>query len=240
MHSFYERSFGDIFKETRAAKKISIAEAQAETRVRRKFLEAIEEENFSFLPNIVAAKGFIRIYSDYLGLDSKSLIEKFLNIVNRQEIFNRKDGARWVLLDFSKTGGIFQLKYALPVFPVLFIALIFYYSFGHFKKPVENKNLSPLVVEAPKEEFVTKKVASATENVLLSADFVDKTWISVELDGKEAFTGIVGRGQKMFWEAENRIKIKAGNAGGVKIAVNEKSLGPLGAKGMVVEKEFSR
>lgn len=240
MDIFEEKSIGEIFKQARASRKISISRVEADIKVRRKFLEAIEDDDFSSLPNIVAAKGFIKLYSEYLGLDSKRLAEKLLNTVNKTEVLKKEEKTQCFLLDSSKPRTILSSKYAASLLPILVICFIFYFAFSYFKNSSESPPKTPVVIETKEEVSVSKKAPKPPEKILLSADFIDRTWISVELDGKEAFTGVVGRGQKMFWEADKKIKIKAGNGGGVKIALNERHLGPLGADGTVVEKEFTR
>ena len=61
----------------RAEKKISLAEAQSITKINKKFLEAMEEENFKLIPTKVAAKGFLKIYALYLGIDPKMLLDEY-------------------------------------------------------------------------------------------------------------------------------------------------------------------
>jgi len=57
--------------------RIDISEVEAQTKIRAKYLRAIENEEWDLLPGPVYAKSFLRTYSDYLGLDSRSLIDEF-------------------------------------------------------------------------------------------------------------------------------------------------------------------
>jgi len=57
--------------------RIDITEVEAQTKIRAKYLRAIENEEWDLLPGPVYAKSFLRTYSDYLGLDSRSLIDEF-------------------------------------------------------------------------------------------------------------------------------------------------------------------
>ncbi len=56
---------------------ISLADAQTATRIRTKYLQALEEGNVAALPEPVYVRGFLRAYADYLGLDGHSLVESF-------------------------------------------------------------------------------------------------------------------------------------------------------------------
>ena len=57
--------------------KIDIAEVEAATKIRAKYLRALENEEFSLLPGTTFVKTFMRTYAEYLGLDSQLLIEEY-------------------------------------------------------------------------------------------------------------------------------------------------------------------
>jgi len=68
---------GEALREARRAKGLTIAVAEEETKIRAKFLEALENEAFSVLPGRVYAKAFLRTYARYLGLDDAALAQQF-------------------------------------------------------------------------------------------------------------------------------------------------------------------
>jgi len=57
--------------------KIDISEVEAETKIRAKYLRALENEEWSLLPGSTFVKTFLRTYGDYLGLDGKILVEDY-------------------------------------------------------------------------------------------------------------------------------------------------------------------
>ncbi|MEA2439503.1 MAG: cytoskeleton protein RodZ [Thermoleophilaceae bacterium] len=57
--------------------KIDIAEVEAATKIRAKYLRALENEEFSLLPGTTFVKTFMRTYAEYLGLDAQLLIEEY-------------------------------------------------------------------------------------------------------------------------------------------------------------------
>ena len=59
--------------------RIDISEVEARTKIRAKYLRAIENEEFDLLPGPVYAKSFLRTYSDFLGLDSRMLLDEYKN-----------------------------------------------------------------------------------------------------------------------------------------------------------------
>jgi cytoskeleton protein RodZ len=57
--------------------RIDITEVEARTKIRAKYLRAIENEEWDLLPGPVYIKSFLRTYGDYLGLDSRMLVDDF-------------------------------------------------------------------------------------------------------------------------------------------------------------------
>lgn len=68
---------GSTLREARMRAHIDISEVEASTKIRAKYLRAIENEEWDLLPGAVYVKSFLRTYADYLGLDSRLLIDEF-------------------------------------------------------------------------------------------------------------------------------------------------------------------
>ena len=68
---------GSTLREARMRERIDISEVEARTKIRAKYLRAIENEEWDLLPGPVYAKSFLRTYGDFLGLDSRMLIDEF-------------------------------------------------------------------------------------------------------------------------------------------------------------------
>ncbi|MEX1195177.1 MAG: helix-turn-helix domain-containing protein [Dehalococcoidia bacterium] len=68
---------GETLRRARLDKSVTFEDAERVTRIPRKYLEALELENFGILPAPVYARGFLRSYASYLGLDPKDLMPFF-------------------------------------------------------------------------------------------------------------------------------------------------------------------
>jgi Helix-turn-helix domain len=68
---------GPTLRDARIRARIDMAEVEARTKIRAKYLRAIENEEWDLLPGPVYVKSFLRTYGDYLGLDSRMLVEEF-------------------------------------------------------------------------------------------------------------------------------------------------------------------
>ncbi len=65
------QGIGEILRKTREAKGITLDEVAETTKIRRKYLEAIEQEDFQSLPGEVYAKGFVTAYLKYLDIKER-------------------------------------------------------------------------------------------------------------------------------------------------------------------------
>jgi cytoskeleton protein RodZ len=68
---------GARLREARMHAKIDINEVEVSTKIRAKYLRAIENEEWDLLPGEVYAKSFLRTYGEFLGLDTRQLIDDF-------------------------------------------------------------------------------------------------------------------------------------------------------------------
>jgi cytoskeleton protein RodZ len=69
---------GEFFKQVRETKGLTIDEVASKTRIHPDFLRALEEGNYSKLPDQVFAKGFVRSYARSLGLDEDDAMRRFV------------------------------------------------------------------------------------------------------------------------------------------------------------------
>lgn len=68
---------GPTLRDARIRARVDMAEVEQRTKIRAKYLRAIENEEWEALPGPVYVKSFLRTYGDYLGLDSRMLVEEF-------------------------------------------------------------------------------------------------------------------------------------------------------------------
>lgn len=71
------KTVGSILKERRMHKGYSLEDVERATKIRKKFLTAIESDDYSTLPSLSYAKGFVRNYSEFLGINSGNMMAFF-------------------------------------------------------------------------------------------------------------------------------------------------------------------
>jgi hypothetical protein len=70
-------AIGMSVREARERRGLTIADVEKETRIRTKYLGALEAERFDALPARAYARAFLREYTEFLGLDSEKFLEEF-------------------------------------------------------------------------------------------------------------------------------------------------------------------
>ena len=68
---------GETLREARMRRRIDMAEVEAATKIRAKYLRALESEEWDLLPGPTFVKTFLRTYAEYLELDSRLLVEEY-------------------------------------------------------------------------------------------------------------------------------------------------------------------
>jgi hypothetical protein len=68
---------GSSLREARSRRGIELAQVERDTRIRSRYLAALEDERFEMLPAPAYARGFLRTYADYLGLDGQQFVDEY-------------------------------------------------------------------------------------------------------------------------------------------------------------------
>jgi len=68
---------GETLREARVRQRVNIEELEQSTKIRAKYLRALENEEFGLLPGPTYVKSFLRTYAEKLGLDAQLLVEEF-------------------------------------------------------------------------------------------------------------------------------------------------------------------
>lgn len=71
------KTVGSMLQSERVLKGLTLRQVELGTKIRLKFLEAIEKDDFSPMPSISYAKGFVKNYAEFLGLSSETVLAFF-------------------------------------------------------------------------------------------------------------------------------------------------------------------
>ena len=144
------KTVGSILKEARSAKHITLTQAEEATKIRMKFLQSIESDDYSGLPSLSYAKGFVKNYSEYLGLDSSMVLAFFRR--QTTEVTRLSLLPKGVSDPLNKS--IFQLtpgKFLTGILAALALIFLGYLGFQYRKL-----NQPPsLTIQSPANQLVT-------------------------------------------------------------------------------------
>jgi len=68
---------GNSLREARLRQGLDLTRAETDTKIRSKYLQALEAERFDVLPGETYVKGFLRTYAEFLGLDGQLYVDEF-------------------------------------------------------------------------------------------------------------------------------------------------------------------
>lgn len=144
------KTVGEIVRTKRLEKGLSLGDVEAATKIRKKFLEAIEENDYHILPSVAYAKGFVKNYSDFLGLPTRDVLAFF----RRQTLEIPKSSLLPASADASLRHTFFRLTparflaFLLGALTFLFLSY-FVLQYQRIKEP------PTLVLDSPKEALKT-------------------------------------------------------------------------------------
>ena len=70
-----DQTIGSILRQKREEKRLTLDQVFQAIKIRASYLQAIENDQLDALPSVAQARGFIRLYAGYLGIDPYALLE---------------------------------------------------------------------------------------------------------------------------------------------------------------------
>jgi len=250
-------SAGARLKKIRQERGLSLEDIQKKTKIHFNVLRAIEGDSISDL-SPVYLKSFIKIYCNYLGLDPKEFTgegsqqqKPVLNATIGRDIGERveKRPSSSFIKDASIKLGAMRPTAGFKkiiVFAVLAVIVIFLginlarFISARFKgRPARPQVFIPAATapkiakaKAAKAKTSAKAVKKETAQGFMLGLFArHKSWVSVKVDGKVVFHGVLAAGRSESWSAREKIELSLGDAGAVELQVNDQRFANLGRRG---------
>jgi len=205
------RTAGEILSEKRAELDYSLEQIEKETKIRKRYLEAIEKNDFTILPESTVVKGFIRNYAQYLGLPPENVLAVF-----RRDFRENKKGQiipRGMVEPLSEKGFYWTPKLTLILF---FSILIIGFGFFFFKQYLSFSSAPPLEVSSPLEGQTYKDKIVVTGKTDKDATVkINGTLISITENGNFNEEIVLPQG-------ENVVVVETSNRKGQKRVIERK------------------
>lgn len=245
---------GEILRRSRLTYNISFEQAERDLRIKAEHLEALEHNSLDRLPGRVYLFGFVRTYSEYLGLDGDKMVKLLKKQAGRkveidkpvmsipQDDEDEEKAPAWPVV----------LASALALVLTLVIVSVITSPDSPMEIPPVPKELSDQMrapqkpADAPQATGTASGDASSAENMETAAPAVtaphplvlkalDSTWLEIRSpDRKVVFSRVLNQGEE-YWVPEDQtdLNMTLGNAGGLQIVVDGTALPLLGSKGQV-------
>ena len=263
-----EGKIGLVLERARKDRGLSLEEAERATKIRKRYLIGLENDDYTVLPDAVYARGFLKTYANFLGLDGDGL---------SQELRTRKKPRRERRLSYAAPGSDFDRPIISPggvpgaekrqvvsksaVVTFVIAALVIAVLVGALY--FVGLNVRPSAAEdAPQ----TERMAAPMERVegdrpkagepdrsntgdnsadepsgalTVGVEVEGKpAWIRVRADSETVFEEVAPAGFSRTFEASRVVGIRAGDAGAVHVEVNGQDVGALGDPGQVLERDY--
>ena len=208
-------SFGAWLRRQREVREISLREIAESSRISLRYLEAFEQDRFELLPAPLFAKGFLREYAKFVGLDPDEVVNYYLSASPKEAGAERP--ARSRLRPRPRISPAAILGAALFVL-ALVVALWFLTS------RVGNEEARPAMAPPPSPDVPAAPVVAAepeaTAPIRVALDFHQKSWIEVYIDGERAISEFRVQGESLRLNAGRELSLLFSNRGGVAVEVN--------------------
>jgi cytoskeleton protein RodZ len=234
-------SFGSWLRQQREIRNISLREISDNTKIGLRYLEALEEDRFEVLPASIFAKGFLREYAKYVGLDPDEVVNFYLTAEQRYRI-ERGDDISGVLP--LPTGGSTvvpprgrHLEWVLlalgGIIIVLAAAGIFWWvrHHGQTRKNLPQAEATPSTIApvapppAPNLAPPAPAVVNPNAPIVVTLSFTAECWVEAVVDDDRNIGELRVQGESMRIEARDSVLLKTlGNAPAVRVDVNGRPL----------------
>jgi cytoskeleton protein RodZ len=260
---------GALLERKRREKGLSLKEAEQATKIRTRYLEGLEREDYSMLPDAVYVHGFLKTYANFLGLDGERLSRELREhrapsrrsqFVGHDERRASRAGEESEMPPMTLLGGVERrrilaatvLTVALAVLVLATVIGVLYFIGRGSQAPVQPVDVEPDSKSAQEEEQPAKEpavqettapiVETTTRAVRATVKVVESspTGLTVYTDGTVADSRIAQPGFSRSFEARDAVTVSAANAGAVEVEVNGRNIGRLGSSGQGATRTFTQ
>ena len=241
-------ALGDGFRSAREARGLTLSDVAEQIHIRSVYLNAIETEDWSSIGAPVYVRGFLRTYARFLGLDAEAAVAHFNEVVPPERIAaapsakGEHEGGR--LSPWAIAGTLVALL--LVAFVV--VEYVMYVQQGRGTADVAQATAAPqpaasasgsLAATAPDSPTpLPTPTATPPPQHKLSIQVTAPSWVRVTVDGATVVEGILPAGVAKSFSG-HVADVRIGNAGGVRLVVDGRTLPPLGKSGDVVEQRYT-
>lgn len=187
-----QKTIGQTLKRARQERDISLSQAEVDTQIRLKYLEALENDNFSVFSAQVYALGFLRRYATYLGIDADRMIERYESDLELTKNLEKKQLIKARQKDiFNQESSEYKQKKPINISPQIVlscvIALFVVGFFGYVWFQVKSFAASPEIeLKNPSNEIVVmmNEITVEGKTDAGASLFINDQLVTLDAEGK--------------------------------------------------------
>jgi transcriptional regulator with XRE-family HTH domain len=238
-------TLSEQLKRERELRGVSLQQISEETRIGVRFLQALEDDRLEVIPGEFYRRSYLRAYARYLGLDE----DRALNVYD----FSRREKPASGETESGPGVGLAfppWLKWAgaaaIIGIPLLLLLRAMPASTGGTdalepysgERPVARVKTLPQAppparVEISPAPFPVESSPAPEAGLRLLLSVEESCWLEIEADGEVVVSGLKDQGFRKEVRAARELRLWLGNAGGVRVFLNDQEAVPLGRPGQV-------
>ena len=211
---------GKVLQQARKKKRYSIDKVHKTTKIKKEYIEGLENDNVSVFPAELYYKNFLKTYAQFLSLDPVEMVNLYeqSKLEQQDDLFKQSNNnPENKFFEFFKTNKQTFIYIGYGLIGIILICLIILIIPA--KKGSDNTENS--VPEQATTSTTKKQVQPQTEQKLY-IKAIDDTWIKVVGDDKKLFENILGKEKTFETKTKTEFIIKIGNIDGVEVYFNDK------------------
>lgn len=208
---------GDVLRTERERRRVSLDAVERGTLIRRDFLELIDADRLDRLPSGAYAKGFIRSYATFLGLDAVPFVKAYEEHYAQPEPELASVVRRGVRVPPDRQRRAWKVSVGSAAGVLLVLGLLG--VFGSDGAPEETPQAEAAVARVEETE---RNPMGAVVTVQITGE---ASWIEVEADGQPIFGATLERGETRTFKADEKVVLFVARAREVSIVANGTILG---------------
>jgi cytoskeletal protein RodZ len=252
----------EVLQRARLDQGIDLATVAARTKIKTKYLQAIEADDRKSLPGGFFYKSFVHQYATFLGVDTRPIDAEVDRVLSADAPLPLPGVAKERAVKVSSRSWTAGRYYSYAALVLILVACTVVDGWWHktrevatekienrapvVETPIHRREPSPAPGRGPLASVSQvaagpaaaasgqgEPAATAGSRVELALTATEETWLSVSSDGTPIFSGLLEANQTKTIEGKEFAKLRVGNAAGLEARLNGKPLGPLGAHGQV-------
>ena len=214
---------GNSLREARLRQGLEFVEIEQATKIRGKYLRALEDEQFDILPGQTYVKGFLRTYAEYLGLDGQLYVDEYNSryIPGDEETPLRAQNKSTVGRNPRVESSVVLV--ALAAIGILTALVVVAWRFGSDtpETAIPDFSTEPAETRAKPPARRTARPAAPIARVTITGALGD-SWVEVHqrtAAGRELYRGTLEAGSTIRF-AQRRMHVVMGRPGNLRLRVN--------------------